>query len=65
VLPSVVADQEAVAWEHIVRDGGSTDGTVEWLRRQPDIRWQSEPDQGMYDAINKGLAQTQGTLWAT
>ncbi len=59
-----VADQAGVDVEHIVVDGGSTDGTAEWLRAQPGIRWVSEPDQGMYDAINKGLNMAKGDLLA-
>jgi hypothetical protein len=53
--------------EHLVIDGGSTDGTLEILRRAADagtIRWISEPDRGMYDAINKGLAMASGDVLA-
>jgi glycosyltransferase involved in cell wall biosynthesis len=40
---------------HLVVDGGSTDGTVEWLRAQgPSVQWISEPDSGIYSAMNKG-----------
>jgi len=43
---------------HVIVDGGSTDGTVEVIRRyaaaDPRIRWISEPDRGIYDAMNKG-----------
>lgn len=48
--------------EHIVIDGGSTDGTQEILRRyeRPGFRWVSEPDRGMYDAMNKGIALATG-----
>lgn len=59
-----VADQDGVRVEHLVIDGGSTDGTVAWLRSQPGLRWISEPDTGMYDAINKGLRLAQGQLLA-
>ncbi len=59
-----VADQEGVSFEHIVVDGSSTDGTVDWLRRRPWIRSVSEPDSGMYDAINKGLAMARGDIVA-
>jgi glycosyltransferase involved in cell wall biosynthesis len=48
--------------EHIVMDGGSTDGTVEVLRQYDDriALWRSEPDHGVYDAWNKALAEAQG-----
>jgi len=59
-----VADQQGVTLEHIVVDGGSTDGTVDWLKGQSGLRWISEPDQGMYNAINKGLRMAQGRLVA-
>ena len=48
--------------EHLVVDGGSTDGTVEILERTPGIRWISEPDEGLSDAINKGVAMAKGEL---
>jgi glycosyltransferase involved in cell wall biosynthesis len=48
--------------EHIVLDGGSTDGTVDVLRRYDDriALWRSEPDRGIYDAWNKGLVEARG-----
>lgn len=48
--------------EYIVIDGGSTDGTVEFLRsHESKINfWSSEPDQGIYDAMQKGLKQAHG-----
>ncbi len=48
--------------EHIVADGGSTDGTLEALRRHPHLKILSAPDRGMYDAINKALAIAQGEV---
>ena len=48
--------------EHIVVDGGSTDGTVDILRRTPGIQWISEPDRGLYDAINKGIRRASGEI---
>lgn len=47
-------------YEYIIVDGASTDGTVEWLRTQSDIRWVSEPDKGIYDAMNKGVHMAKG-----
>lgn len=48
--------------EHIVVDGGSTDGSVEFLRSLSDAvsYWISEPDKGIYDAMNKGLQLANG-----
>ncbi|HYR69173.1 MAG TPA: glycosyltransferase family 2 protein [Candidatus Dormibacteraeota bacterium] len=43
--------------EHVIVDGGSTDGTLEILHGFGDrVRWISEPDRGLYDAMNKGLS---------
>jgi glycosyltransferase involved in cell wall biosynthesis len=50
--------------EHVVVDGGSTDGTVELLRAREDaaLRWVSEPDRGQTHAVNKGLEMARGDL---
>ena len=49
--------------EHIVVDGGSTDGSVDILEKYDgQIKWISEPDNGMYDAINKGFAMARGEI---
>jgi glycosyltransferase involved in cell wall biosynthesis len=55
-------DQRHVQPELIVIDGGSTDGTVAWLetRRAQIATLVSEPDQGVYDAMNKGVARARG-----
>ena len=52
-----IAEQTYPNIEHIVIDGGSTDGTVEILRRYDATLgyWVSEPDAGLYDAMNKGI----------
>src|SRR4051812_15345342 len=46
--------------EHVVVDGGSTDGTVELLERAEGVRFISEPDRGLSDAMNKGVAMARG-----
>jgi glycosyltransferase involved in cell wall biosynthesis len=54
-------------FEHIVIDGGSTDGTIELLKKyesQYNMRWISEPDNGIYDAVNKGIKMAQGEIIA-
>jgi glycosyltransferase involved in cell wall biosynthesis len=57
-----VAIQNYVNRQMVVIDGGSTDGTLEILRRPAvDINiWVSEPDEGIYHAMNKGLALADG-----
>jgi glycosyltransferase involved in cell wall biosynthesis len=52
-------------YEHIVVDGGSSDGTqamLSSLEGAYPLRWISEPDTGMYNAINKGLAMARGEV---
>lgn len=48
--------------EYIIVDGGSTDGTVDIVREYGKriSRWISEPDDGIYDAMNKSLSMAQG-----
>ncbi|MFN0014009.1 MAG: glycosyltransferase family 2 protein [Saprospiraceae bacterium] len=50
--------------EYIIVDGGSTDGTVDLVRQyaaeMPNLRWISEKDRGLYDAMNKGLRMATG-----
>jgi glycosyltransferase involved in cell wall biosynthesis len=48
-------------WEHIIIDGGSTDGTIEYLREFGSrLKWTSSRDNGPYDAMNKGAAAASG-----
>ncbi|TAE29024.1 MAG: glycosyltransferase [Cytophagales bacterium] len=65
LLPETIASVQAqtgMAVEHLIIDGNSTDGTANWLREQnfPLVRWISEPDSGIYDAMNKGLDRAKG-----
>lgn len=48
--------------EHVILDGGSTDGTVDFLEEQQDkiAYWRSEPDNGIYDAMNKAVKYARG-----
>jgi glycosyltransferase involved in cell wall biosynthesis len=48
--------------EHVVVDGGSTDGTLDVLRAAEGLRWISEPDDGLADAMNKGIAMATGEV---
>lgn len=59
-----VAAQEGTGIEHIVVDGASRDGTVDVLqaRRTQLAQLVSEPDRGIYDALNKGIALARGDV---
>jgi glycosyltransferase involved in cell wall biosynthesis len=46
--------------EHWVIDGGSSDGTVAILKAEPNVKWISEPDKGLSDAVNKGIQRAKG-----
>lgn len=61
-----VLRQQADAYEYLIIDGGSKDGTVDLIRTYEDRidYWISEPDKGIYDAMNKGLeAATGDYVW--
>lgn len=50
--------------EHIVIDGGSTDGTIDILKKYRHLKWVSEKDNGQSDAINKGFRLATGEIIA-
>lgn len=59
--------QEGADVEHIVVDGGSTDGSVEFLESLPaeewaHLRWISEKDEGQTQAMNKGIRMARGEI---
>lgn len=57
-----VRDQDYSAIEHIVMDGGSTDGTVAILTEYPHLIWVSERDRGQSHALNKGFLRARGEI---
>ena len=58
-----VLEQGLDGLDYVVIDGGSSDGTVDVLRRfDGRLRWVSEPDDGQADAVNKGLAATDAEI---
>lgn len=50
--------------EYIIIDGGSTDGTIDVIKKYDNkiARWVSEPDKGIYDAMNKGIRMATGDV---
>ena len=58
-----ISQQSYTNYEHIVIDGGSTDGTLEYLRASKQVNLIiSEPDDGLYDALNKGVRISSGEV---
>lgn len=60
-IESVLA-QNYPNFEHLIIDGGSTDGTVEILKSYPHLNWVSEPDRGQTHALNKGFKKASGEI---
>lgn len=57
-----VINQTFIDYEYIIIDGGSTDGSVDVIKKYEDkiTYWVSEPDRGIYNAMNKGILHTNG-----
>lgn len=57
-----VLEQDYAFKEYIIIDGGSTDGTVDIIKKYEShlLFWSSEPDRGVYDAMNKGIEKASG-----
>ena len=51
-------------FEHIIIDGGSTDGTLEIIKKNSNkiSYWESKKDKGIYDAMNKGIKKSRGNI---
>jgi len=57
-----VQEQNVQNSEHIIVDGGSTDGTLDIIKKYPHLNWISEPDDGQSDAMNKGFRLSTGDI---
>ena len=62
-----VLSQNCQDWQHVIVDGGSKDNTVDIIREyEPKyngrLKWISEKDRGLYDAMNKGIALADGDV---
>lgn len=67
-----IKNQDYPRLEYIIVDGGSTDGTVEYLKElekdfsygwpEREVKWISEKDNGIYDALNKGIRMATGDI---
>jgi glycosyltransferase involved in cell wall biosynthesis len=55
-------NQNIENFEHIIIDGGSSDETLQILKKYPLLKVVSEPDRGVYDALNKGISISKGEI---
>lgn len=64
MLESVLG-QTGITYEHLIYDAGSTDGTIEIIKRYDHVTLVVEPDGGMSEAINKGFRNAKGewVMW--
>ena len=65
-IKSVLA-QTFTDYEYIIVDGGSKDSTLDIIKKYEPLfegrmKWKSEPDKGIYDAMNKGIERSSGTI---
>lgn len=67
LLPGTIESVQRQTWPNIeywIIDGGSTDGTLDVIKdyanKMPNLKWISEKDRGLYDAMNKGLERATG-----
>jgi glycosyltransferase involved in cell wall biosynthesis len=60
VTPSLKQGFAPNQLEHWVIDGGSKDDTLAILKAEPNVKWISEPDKGLSDAVNKGIQRASG-----
>jgi glycosyltransferase involved in cell wall biosynthesis len=59
-----IADQSDVEVEHIVQDAGTGPDLEKWAGKQPRLKLFVERDNGMYDAVNRGLKRAEGEILA-
>lgn len=57
-----VKSQNYDSFEHIIMDGGSTDETLDILKKYSHLRWTSKPDNGQTDAANEGIRMSTGDI---